>query len=251
MKHPIIAASVIIGTLFTSCVTPMNTAQPNAGQQQQSQRQTTGQATPASQQGTQQQDPLQALMASLANNAVSQAEQNSGLSGSLLGNLIASVTGNLTTTQANLVGTWTYTEPSVQFESQNLLTQAGGSTAATKIESYLVSVYKMVGIEAGRVQFTFDNSGKVTYTIGKRSQAGTYTFDAAKKVVTITNASGYGIKAYVTISGNNMSLCFDSTKVLSLFSNSQVSNVSSTLGTFSALAQNFNGMKTGFKFQKK
>lgn len=246
MKHRFISTSLIIGTCLTSCITPMNTAQTNPGQQTTQQQPAAGQG----QQGGQQQDPLQALLASLANNAVAQTEQNAGASGSLLGNLIASVTGSLTTTQANLVGTWTYTEPSIQFESQNLLTQAGGSTAATKIESYLVSVYKMVGIESGRLSFTFDNNGKVTYVIGRRSQTGTYTFDAANKVVTITNAQGYGIKAYVTISGNNMSLCFDTSKALALFSNAQLSNASSTLGTFSALAQNFNGMKTGFKFTR-
>lgn len=225
---------------LASCITPATAPQS-----------TTAQPAAAAQQGAAQQDPLQSLLASIANGAVAQTEQSAGLGGSLLGNLLASVTGSYTTTQANLVGTWSYVEPCVQFESQNLLTQAGGSTAATKIESYLTSIYRMVGIEAGKIQFTFDNAGNVTYTVGRRSQTGTYTFDAANKQVTITNATGYGIKAYVTISGNNMSLCFDSTKVLSLFSNSQVSNASATLGTFAALAQNFDGMKTGFKFTRK
>ena len=54
--------------------------------------------------------------------------------GNLIGNLISSVTGDLTTTQANLIGEWSYTDPSVQFESENMLTQAGGSAIATKFE---------------------------------------------------------------------------------------------------------------------
>ena len=57
--------------------------------------------------------------------------------GNLIGNLISSVTGDLTTTQANLIGEWSYTDPSVQFESENMLTQAGGSAIATKCETKL------------------------------------------------------------------------------------------------------------------
>lgn len=176
---------------------------------------------------------------------------NLGDLGSVLGNILASVTGSITTTQANLIGTWTYSEPCVQFESDNLLKKAGGAAAAVKIENQLVSIYGMVGITPGKLVFTFTNDGKVSYQIGNRAFNGTYTFDSKNKMVNITTASGMNVNAYVTISGRNMSLCFDSSKVLSLFSAAgSLSNVSSTLGTIAGLAQNFNGMKTGFKFTR-
>jgi len=165
----------------------------------------------------------------------------------ILGNIISSVTGSATTTQANLVGSWSYNEPAVQFESKNLLTQAGGSAAATKVESKLNSLYKMVGIRSGRVNFTFDKDGKMTYTLGSRSYSGTYTFDKAAKTLTMVTPTGQNIKAYVTISGNNMSLCFDSTKALNLFTSISKSYNS----TISALAGSYDGMKTGFKFSRK
>lgn len=172
---------------------------------------------------------------------------NSSEAGSVLGNILSSVTGNSTTTQANLVGTWSYTEPAVQFTSENLLTQAGGSVAAAKVEKKLVTYYKMVGITAGRVTFTFDNANNVTYTLGSRTFSGTYVFDSSAKTVTITSATtGLNVKAYVTVSGNQMSLCFDSSKVLSLFT-----SVSSSFNrTMSGVASQFNGMKTGFKFTR-
>jgi len=189
------------------------------------------------------------ILGSVLNGAVTSANSSSkgGNLGSVLGNVISSVTGSATTTQANLVGTWTYNEPAVQFESKNLLTKAGGAAAATKVENKLASFYNMMGIRSGRVNFTFDNNGGVTYTLGSRSYQGTYTFDRQSKTVTMTTPTGQNLKAYVTISGNNMSLCFDSTKVLSLFTTISKSYNS----TISALAGNYDGMKTGFKFVKK
>lgn len=187
------------------------------------------------------------LLGGILNQVIGQTTSSTGDLGGVLGNIISSVTGNATTTQANLVGTWTYTEPAVQFTSENLLTQAGGGAAATKIEKKLVTYYKMVGITAGRVKFTFDNANNVTYSLGSRSFSGTYVFDSSAKTVTITSATtGITVKAYVTISGNQMSLCFDSTKVLSLFS-----SVSKSFGsTLGSLAGSYSGMKTGFKFTR-
>lgn len=205
----------------------------------------TTQAGTAQSSNTAQQNPLGDILGGVINAA---AEQGGG---GILGNILASVTGSITTTQNNLIGTWTYTAPAVQFESENLLSQAGGTAMATKIEDKLVSVYKMAGITPGKLSFTFTKDGKVSYTVGSKTQTGTYVFDAKQKVITITTAGGRSINSYITISGANMSLCFDSSKVLSLFSAAgSLSNTSSTLGSIGTIAQSYSGMKTGFKFKK-
>lgn len=239
MKKLIIAVAIITSAALTSCVAPMAATQPNQAQQQAAQQ-------------NQAQDPMQTLLGGLANNAVAQADQQTGGNG-FLGNLLASITGSVTTTQANLVGTWTYTEPCVQFESQNLLTQAGGTSAATNLENRLVPIYRMVGISAGTMVFNFAGGGQCTYTINGRTMNGTYVFDYTAKTVTITSTgSQFSITAYVTISGNNMSLCFDSSRVLSLFSSfgNQYTTAGSTFGAISAISESFSGMKTGFKFKR-
>lgn len=202
----------------------------------------------ASQQQTTTTDPLQGILS----NVIDQATTAAGDKGGILGNIIASVTGSLTTTQANLVGTWTYTEPAVQFEDENLLAQAGGGAAATKVEKKLATIYKMAGLEAGKVKFTFTADGAFTYTIGKRTFNGTYTFDKERKTVNMVAAGGqFNLTAYVTISGPQMSLCFDSTKVLELLKlASNYTSANSTLGAIGSIVGNFKGMKTGFKFQK-
>lgn len=169
--------------------------------------------------------------------------------GNLIGNLISSVTGDLTTTQANLIGEWSYTDPSVQFESENMLTQAGGSAIATKCETKLAQYYKVVGIKPGAVVFTFAEDGTCTYAVGSRKSQGTYVFNKEDKTVSITTSTGQTVKTYVTISGNKMALCFDGTKLLTLFNS--ISSKFQALSTVSALASNYNGMKVGFKFERK
>ena len=237
-----IAFYALATVLLTGCMAPMPATTSQAGNTQ-------GSANQTQQTSANAQNPLGDILGGLANAGAAQAEQ-SGLGG-VLGNILASVTGSVTTTQANLVGSWTYTEPSVQFESDNLLTQAGGSAAAAKVENQLVSIYKRVGITPGKLSFTFTKDGKVSYTVGSKTQTGTYVFDAKQKVITITTAGGRSINSYITISGANMSLCFDSSKVLSLFSAAgSLSNASSTLGSIGTIAQSYSGMKTGFKFKK-
>lgn len=192
----------------------------------------------------------QDVLGTILNNVVSNTNSATGQSnvGSLLGNIISSVTGNATTTQANLIGNWNYSEPAVQFESDDLLSKAGGSAIAAKCESKLAQYYKLAGIKAGTLKFSFAEDGSCTYGVGKKTLQGTYVFDNATKTVTITTQTGVSAKAYVTISGSNMSLCFDGSKLLTLFN--AISSKFQTLNTVSALASNYKGMKVGFKFSK-
>jgi len=169
--------------------------------------------------------------------------------GNIIGNVISSVTGDMTTTKESLIGEWSYTQPAVQFESENLLTKAGGAATAAKVEEKLATYYKLVGITEGTLKFSFAEDGTCTYGVGSKSLKGTYTFDADAKTVSIKIATGQTVKAYVTVSINTMSLCFDSTKMLTLFNS--ISSKFSKLQTLNAVTKNYEGMKVGFKLSKK
>ncbi len=194
--------------------------------------------------------PAKAQWSSILNSVVSAAtgSTSSSESSSLISNLIASVTGSVTTTQENLIGSWSYTEPAVQFESENALATAGGTAIASKVETKLAKYYKVVGIKAGNLKFTFDNDGNCTYGVGSSTRQGTYTFDSTNKMVNITTTTGYTVAAYVTISGSSMTLTFDASKMLTLFQT--ISAKMSALSTVSALAGSYSGMKVGFEFSK-
>lgn len=166
----------------------------------------------------------------------------------LIGNLISTFTSGITTNQASLVGTWTYAKPCVQFESESLLAQAGGSVAATTIENKLATYYQKIGITAGKAQFVFGKDNTLQYTIGGKTMTGKYAFDATNRTVTITTQTGINVMAYVSISMNQMALTFDATKLLTLVNSA--SAASAQLGTLSALTGSFKGMKLGFTFSK-
>lgn len=176
------------------------------------------------------------------------AGSSSGEVGNILGNVISAVAGDVTTTASSILGNWSYTEPAVQFESDNMLTKAGGAAVAQKVETKLAKYYKVVGIKAGTLKFSFNEDGTCTYGVGSRSLSGTYTFNKEDKTITIKTATGISVKTYVTVSGSTMSLCFDASKLLTLFTT--LGSKFSALSTITSIASNYDGMKVGFKFSK-
>lgn len=165
-----------------------------------------------------------------------------------IGNIISTIAGGIMTNQHTLVGTWTYSKPCVQFESENLLAKAGGAVAASKVESKMASVYQMVGIKPGAMTFTFANDGTLQYNIGGRTAVGKYVFDASAKTVTITTQSGATVKAYVSVAINSLGLTFEASKLLTLVNSAAAA--SQNLSTIGAIAGSFSGMKVGFQFSK-
>jgi len=193
----------------------------------------------------------QNVLGNLLNQAVSSASNSSvnEATGGLLGNLLASVTGSTTTTSSNLVGNWSYTKPSVQFESENLLTQAGGITIANKVVEKLEKAYKLAGIKQGKLTFNFQQNGKLTYGVGSIKREGTYTFNDSDKTIAITTSTGATIKAYVTVSGNQMALTFEAKKMLALMNT--ISSKFQSLKTVESLINQYTGAKVGFEFERK
>src|SRR5574344_1657582 len=55
----------------------------------------------------------------------------------------------------NMVGSWIYSGSSIEFESDNVLSKAGGSVAASAVEKKLDEYLTKAGIKAGNTTFTF------------------------------------------------------------------------------------------------
>lgn len=193
---------------------------------------------------------LQNLLSGVANQAVSSVTTNTNESstGNIIGNLISQFAGDITTSEATIAGTWTYAKPSVQFESENLLTQAGGTVIADKVEAKLASIYKTVGIKPGRLSFAFDGKGNVTYGVGSITRTGTYEFNKADKTLTITTSAGVPVKTYISVVGNEMTLTFDGTKFMNIMTT--LGSKFQMLSTVTSIAKSYDGMKIGFKLNK-
>lgn len=187
----------------------------------------------------------QDILGSVLGNALSGVTGNTG---SLIGNIVSTFAGGITTNKSTIVGKWTYVQPCIQFESENLLAKAGGSLVATRAEAKLADLYNKIGIKPGALTFVFNNDNTCQYAVGSRVMQGKYVFDSATKTMTITTQTGMQIKAFVSVTGNNMGLTFDVSKLLQLVSG--ISAKSSSLGSLTSIIGNFSGMKAGFTFSK-
>ena len=187
-----------------------------------------------------------AATTSAANAALGAINTNSVISG------IIGLLTNGTASANTIVGNWTYAEPTVQFESQNFLAQAGGAVAGSALVNKLSPYYEKVGLKGGVMSATFNEDKTCSIVMSGKTIAGTYTYDSSTNKLQINSQLGFKLlTAYVTLSNNQMALTFDSSKLLTFASALGASSSNSTLSTISSLAGSFNGMKTGFMFNRK
>ncbi|MBQ5827430.1 MAG: DUF4923 family protein [Bacteroidales bacterium] len=172
------------------------------------------------------------------------------------------VGGAVSKLDLSIEGTWTYSQPEVQFKSDNLLAQAGGAAATTKVENTLKKLYDKIGINKS-LSYTFSSDSTFTQTIkigsSVKTLKGTYTLDKENKVITLQYAAlgkiGLGkINAIYANTGTSLALLFDASQMLSftkkvLAALSSVSGVAS-ISTITALIQNYDGMLLGYKMTK-
>lgn len=175
----------------------------------------------------------------------------SGLdAGSLIGSVLGGLLGNGTNANT-IVGTWVYSQPAIQFESENFLAQAGGSVASTAIVNKIEPYYQQIGITPGAFAITFNKDNTCQYTLKGQTYNGTYTFNSSNGTISIKGQILTFPSAYITVQGSQMCLTFDSTKLLTIAQGIASASQNSTLSTLGSLSTSFKGMKTGFLFQKR
>ena len=91
------------------------------------------------------------------------------------------ITSKNNVSKENIVGTWTYKQPSISFESNDLLKQAGGQLTSAAIEKKLAEQFTKVGITAGKFLITFGNDNTFsTIKNGAVTTSGTYVLNGSK-----------------------------------------------------------------------
>lgn len=169
---------------------------------------------------------------------------------SILSGVAKAVVGNKATTASSIIGTWTYSDPECQFESENLLAKAGGEMAAKEVEEKMIAVYNKVGMN--NIRYTFNEDGTYSYQMKKRTVTGSYVFDDAAKTITMTGKLGLKTVAYVTVTGNDMSMVFKADKLMSILKTitGAASKVNSTAATINSVAEAYDGLMLGFELKK-
>lgn len=169
--------------------------------------------------------------------------------GDILSGIGKAVIGDKATTEEGIKGTWKYTGPACEFESDNFLAKAGGTAAATRIENKLSPIMNKY---VPGIVYTFDGEGNYTTKIKKQTIHGTYTFDSKKKTITFKPTFGKEYTAHVSVQGKEMTLVFNADKLMTILKS--ISNTtatqSTTAATINALLKSYNGMRLGFKLKK-
>lgn len=185
---------------------------------------------------------------SSSSSSTSTTSSTTSVISSLLSSLIS---GSSTISTSDLTGTWNYTGTDCVFESENLLAQAGGAVAATKLESQLNTQLSKVGIKEGSCSFTFNSDNTYTATIGGRTISGNYTLDSSNNKIKLTYLAGLGSTTpRITKSGSKISLLFESDKLLTLLKGASALSNNSTLSTVSSLLGNYDGLYLGLEMSK-
>lgn len=185
-----------------------------------------------------------AMMAMSAGNADAQNLK------SMLGGLVKNVIGDKTTTGSSIIGTWAYVGPECQFESDNLLSKAGGEVASQKVEEKMQSVYQKVGMENSK--YTFNEDSTYTCTIKDKTSNGTYTFDSETKTITMKSRLGIKTVAYVTVTGNTMNIVFKADKLMAALKaiTGTTANTGTTASVINSIAGSYDGLRLGFELKK-
>lgn len=231
-KHFLAISALTCGALLTSCGSGLMGGTNGMGTAPQSQGMTNNAGASV----------LGALLSGATGNS---------MTGDLLTGVIGMLTGGATMSQS-VVGTWVYNGPSVEFESQNLLAQAGGAVASNQLKQKLSPYYEKLGIKPGAVAIQFNQDNTCIIQIGNKTMPANYSYDPSGHKLQITGQNlGLSLgTGYATVSGNQMSITFDSSKVLGAAQSLASKSGNSTLSSISELSKAFTGMKTGFLFTK-
>lgn len=167
----------------------------------------------------------------------------------ILTGVTKAIVGDKATSKSSVVGTWVYSAPACEFESDNILTKAGGKAASAKIEKKVASVLKS---SVSGITYTINSDSTYTSKLKSRETKGTYSFDSKNKTITFKPTLGKAYTAYVTTTGLNMTLLFKADGLmngLKAISNA-TSGLSTTTSVLNSVIGKYSGMRIGFSLKK-
>ena len=156
----------------------------------------------------------------------------------------------------SIVGTWKYTAPDCKFQSDDLLSKAGGEVAAKKVEEQMSNYLSKLGFNENTV-YVFNADSTYTSTVAGRTVSGTYSYNKDTNEMTLKTKIGLKMTAQVSTSllnGGSMSLLFKAEKLMSLAQTvtGAVAGKSSnaTITTLNTVLSQYDGLLLGFEMKK-
>ena len=167
-------------------------------------------------------------------------------------NIIEGVLSTSNLEVKDLAGVWTSTGSAVAFQSEDLLSQAGGVAMASTLESKINPYFTKYGIVGSVI--TIQTDGSFSMTLKKTTLKGKIVKGENNKFILSFEAFGKNnlgnVNLYIQKTSTSMDLMFDASKlktILSSIASLSKKGLGNSLNTF---LNSYNGICIGFKMSK-
>ncbi len=171
------------------------------------------------------------------------------------GNVTDIIEGVLSTSNLevkDLAGVWTSTGSAVAFQSEDLLSQAGGAAMASTIESKINPYFTKYGIVGSVI--TIQTDGSFSMTLKKITLKGKIIKGENNKFILSFEAFGKNnlgnVNLYIQKTSTSMDLMFDASKLKTILSSIASLSKKSLGNSLNSLLNSYNGICIGFKMSK-
>lgn len=163
----------------------------------------------------------------------------------------ASLIGTKTVTAKQLVGTWTYQQPALAFESNNLVSQVGATALSENTEKYAASYLSKYGIKSGSLTITFNANGHYSATLQGRTIRGTYKLNGATLTL-VAPQEVVTVPINAKLQSNQLQLAVHADKLLPLLQTliGSASKSTEQAATVTSILKQYKGALLGFKLKK-
>ena len=188
-------------------------------------------------------------------------------------NILGTLIGNsVPFSKALIEGAWNYQGTACVLESENALSEIGGTVATAKIEEKLDGYFNKIGISKGTCTLTFLPNDSCYFAVNGRKVGGTYKLNEEEKIIDFSFLHNkLNMKSYLSYNVTDIDVVFDVDKLLDLIKNatstvssktstvgslmsssssSKLSTAGATLETISTLLEGYDGMMLGMKLSK-
>lgn len=194
-------------------------------------------------------------------------EASSTAAGSAVTNILGTILGNsLTLSYEALEGTWDYEGVACVLESEEALSNIGGTLVTATLEEKLDEKLALIGVSKGNCSFTFSKDSTCVINVGGYNLNGKYRLNVEEKVIDFTFMyDKLPLKTYVSYEIQSIDIVFKADRLLSFIKNvaSYISNNGAAggqqgqlqaaiqaVGAMGKLLENYDSMMLGAKLSK-
>lgn len=194
-------------------------------------------------------------------------EASSTAAGSAVTNILGTILGNsLTLSYEALEGTWSYEGVACVLESEEALSNIGGTLVTGTLEEKLDEKLALIGVSKGNCSFTFSKDSTCVINVGGYNLNGKYRLNVEEKVIDFTFMyDKLPLKTYVSYEIQSIDIVFKADRLLSFIKNvasyisnngaaggqqGQLQTAIQAVGAMGTLLQNYDSMMLGAKLSK-